>query len=831
LRIVESVVINGPGSGQLTIDANNLSRAFYVFKPGSDINVTISGMTVSHGFAAPGKSGSALQNNGELVTLSDMVVNGSKPESGVIANLGGSLTLQNTTISGNTGGATGAGAIYSHAGALTLSQSTISGNGGQNGGGVLSVGDHSVTITDTVISGNTASNRGGGLDIKASAGNVTLSHSVVSGNTAAQSGGGMAVLSPTQPLTVSDSTIGGNTASYAGGGIFFYRGTSAGTLTIERTTISGNQAAGSHDGGAVFLYRTNAELMIRNSTIAGNKAGRSGGGLFLKGPFGASQNIDLVSATIASNSAVTSGGNIEGGSSASTVVADDSIFAGGSAATGPDIHSNAADILLSYSLIQNDTGATLNGASTHNLLNVDPQLTALAANGGPNDTMAISGTSPAIDAGHNDAGLTTDQRGTAYPRPAFAGADMGAFEYQGPSSPAPTSGVFTVPPYETRFLRGSGTVTMSDKGILYLISGDAIVGSSVALPSGGRVNVNPTFVAGDNGLVFSGITTGTQFSVTAVDAITITQGSAAVAVSGKSAGPMTFSVYAGDTLLFSQDGTLQSIRVADAQVGGVVGNGGVTGLTLNPPSVKIDGVTPHLNGARLDTALFSALGTTESDGSVNTQGSIVLTTTKGQFAYAPTSITVNPTADAVRNKGSGNLQVRVGTLVVNLIPTVIDQSQLIGALTSLTGRSTIIQRASDGHVQLQPTGLIFIGLPDTQLQASSQPAGLSANGRYAELVSSSGQLQRIYSAFYDTTQLAATLHAVDTAATLSIQPDGIASVTLAGEPLQFIPDWQLLPTPYVHLQDRYWLQDGKICLGYSNLYYQSFTVMSVAPAH
>jgi hypothetical protein len=57
--------------------------------------------------------------------------------------------------------------------------------------------------------------------------------------------------------------------------------------------------------------------------------------------------------------------------------------------------------------------------------NVDPQLAALADNGGPTDTRALtSATSPAVDAG---AGCdTTDQRGVA--RPAGGACDIGAFE-------------------------------------------------------------------------------------------------------------------------------------------------------------------------------------------------------------------------------------------------------------------------------------------------------------------------------------------------------------------------------------------------------------------
>lgn len=832
LHIVESVVINGPGAGSLTVDANNFSRAFYIAKPGSDNTITIDSLSIAHGWVAPGKAGSAIDNVGQTVTLSNVTITGSKPESGVVASSGGALTLSNSSITGNTGGTTGGGAISSSNGTLSITSSTITGNVGHDGGGIESNGDKSITITDSLISGNTGLVHGGGLDIIGLKGSATLSHSIVSSNTAG-SGAGMALRNPAATVDIADSTINNNIASYAGGGIFFYHSTAAGKLTLERTTVSANQASGTHDGGGLFLYRTNSDMLVQNSTIAGNKAGRSGGGLFLKGPFGGSQHIDIVSATIASNTAATSGGNIDGGSSANDIDVADSIIAGGSAAAGPDIASHSADILVNYSLIQNDTGATLDGASTHNLLNVDPQLSSLAANGGATDTMALASTSPAIDAGHNDAALTTDQRGVAYPRPAFAAADMGAFEYQGPTTPAPTSGIFNVPPYETRFLRGAGTVTMADTGKLYLISSDSIVGSQVQLPEAGRATVIPSFNSGSNTLTFSNVGSNTQFTVSAVDAITFTGGSAAVNVAGKSKGLLSFTAYAGDTIQFSQDGTLQYVKVADAQVGGVVSNS-VAGLSVVTPTLKLAGTTPHLGGGRLDTSVFAALatalGVTATNTSIDAQGTLLLTTANGSYAYAPTSLVVSPTTAASGLLDSGDLQLRVGPLLVGLVPAVTDPANLIGSLQSITGQNTIVQRFADGRLQLQPKGLLFIGLP-AAISASSQPAGLSANGRYADLTSSTGQSQRIYSAFYDPTQLTAALLAADPAATIKMQADGTAAVTMGGQSVLFVPGWQLLPTPYAHFHDSYWVQDGNICIAYSNFYYQSFSIATAPAAH
>jgi hypothetical protein len=75
--------------------------------------------------------------------------------------------------------------------------------------------------------------------------------------------------------------------------------------------------------------------------------------------------------------------------------------------------------------ICSDGSANLASGSSFN--NTDPQLAALADNGGPTLTMALLATSPAIDFGDSASSPNTDQRG--YVRPVGAGPDMGAYEF------------------------------------------------------------------------------------------------------------------------------------------------------------------------------------------------------------------------------------------------------------------------------------------------------------------------------------------------------------------------------------------------------------------
>src|SRR5262249_52510918 len=66
------------------------------------------------------------------------------------------------------------------------------------------------------------------------------------------------------------------------------------------------------------------------------------------------------------------------------------------------------------------------------LLGSDFKLGPLSDNGGPTWTHALLTGSPAINAGSNPAGLTTDERGPGFARQSGAAPDIGAFEVQAP---------------------------------------------------------------------------------------------------------------------------------------------------------------------------------------------------------------------------------------------------------------------------------------------------------------------------------------------------------------------------------------------------------------
>ena len=246
--------------------------------------VTLDNSTISGNAATDG--GGIFNDNGTLA-LTNSTVGGNRVEGGDggIFNVG-TLTISSSTISDNTADTQGGGIYNATQGAtLTLTNSTVSGNiarfGGE-AGGIFNEG--TLTLTITTISGNEANDGGGIFNV----GTVTLTNSPVSANTATKSDG---ILNG-GAMTLSSSTIRENTADSQGGGI--YNATQGATLTLTNSTVSGNSAA---HGGGIFSEGT---ATLGNSTVSGNTATDGGGGIS-NTAFGAA--ISLVNTILAGNTA------------------------------------------------------------------------------------------------------------------------------------------------------------------------------------------------------------------------------------------------------------------------------------------------------------------------------------------------------------------------------------------------------------------------------------------------------------------------------------------------------------------------------------------------
>lgn len=154
------------------------------------------------------------------------------------------VSVDDSTVSGNGLGGIGSGPT----GNVDISGSTVSGN---HGPGIV-LFQASVSLTNSSVSGNTTSGGGGGIN--AIFGGGDLINSTVTGNTAGQNGGGINMAPGS--FRLNNSTVSGNTAGGNGGGIYV-----TGDLALTDSTVSGNTAASGggifNDAGSVTLTGTN----------------------------------------------------------------------------------------------------------------------------------------------------------------------------------------------------------------------------------------------------------------------------------------------------------------------------------------------------------------------------------------------------------------------------------------------------------------------------------------------------------------------------------------------------------------------------------------------
>lgn len=384
---------------------------------------------------------------GANLTIDSVTLTGGRTEDGfgrrdggaALVSSGGSLKVENSTISQNEGHF--GGGIHAR-GALTISNSSIRENTGETGGGLSLIGNSSVaTVRNSLISGNTAVAGGGG--IRAAYGvQINLYRSVIASNSASLGGG---ILASQSNLKLLKTEVTGNNASLYGGGMNL----GGGSVQIIDSLFSGNRA--SLIGGGFYTGGTDFEL--NNSTVSGNHAGKGGGGFITR--YFSSTSLTVAQSTVTGNTADNSGAGIAGWSYGvsipfrpADVTLNNSIVAGNTLTSGAasdleeattfigiiasGMNNLIGDAATSGGLVDGTDGNIVgnNGTGTIDINTILD--TNLADNGGPTQTHMLVDESPAIDAGSDalavDADgnpLTTDQRGEAR----FVGTvDIGAVE-------------------------------------------------------------------------------------------------------------------------------------------------------------------------------------------------------------------------------------------------------------------------------------------------------------------------------------------------------------------------------------------------------------------
>ncbi|HKF35341.1 MAG TPA: choice-of-anchor Q domain-containing protein, partial [Ktedonobacteraceae bacterium] len=198
LQFVKNLTLRGPGAAVLAISGGGRGYAVHVTH---GVSVSITGLAFKDSNFR-GNSLSFITNEGKLILSKSIVSNNwfysdsppvSEKGGGGIYNAG-TLSLSDTTVSGNTARDGGGGGIYS-LGMLRLTNTTVANNTAQSsGGGIYKAGNQS-ELTFCTIYGNRAT-WGGGIAIVMGFNNngkqtvpgfIKITNSIVAANSSARS--------------------------------------------------------------------------------------------------------------------------------------------------------------------------------------------------------------------------------------------------------------------------------------------------------------------------------------------------------------------------------------------------------------------------------------------------------------------------------------------------------------------------------------------------------------------------------------------------------------------------------------------------------------------
>jgi hypothetical protein len=412
-------------------------------RPGKSVTITFS-LTVN----TPYGGGSSISNQGTVSggNFSDVVTNdpdtGAANDSTVTPICGSSLVVTNTGDGGN-GSLRQAILNLCPGGTITFDPALTT-------GGPATITLLSELVIDKIVTINGSTNNG----------------LTISGNNASR----IFNINSGASLSIATLTIA-NGRGITGGGIL-----SAGTLTVNNSTINNNRtidgadATGATNGGnggnGGAIYNTGTLTLI-NSTVGGNQTGRGGDNLSGTtgngGNSGSGAGIYSTGTVQMTNTTVTDNQTGRVGRVAPT----DPPGLPGTLGTGGGVSNNGGTLTFNNTIVANnrdgfnnedDINGAVDSSSSFNFIGssagftgigdgsngnqigmgesaLSPLLGALADNGGPTRTYLPQVGSPVIDAGSNalakdqsNNDLTTDQRGTGFPRIVNGTVEIGSVE-------------------------------------------------------------------------------------------------------------------------------------------------------------------------------------------------------------------------------------------------------------------------------------------------------------------------------------------------------------------------------------------------------------------
>jgi len=451
----DGLTINGAGAASTVIDANHIDRAFAVDAAADSLS--ISGLTITGGDAdvtdastndnstAPGYGG-AIYNDGALAVTDSVLTSDESFENGGAIYSGSSATstsIAGSTISHDSSEYFNAGGVEVEAGTLSVTDSVFQFDAATDDNSAAIEDDSSAAAT---ISGSEIVNNAGdgsGAIGHFGTGSLSITSSDISDNHMTYyTGEGGAVDSHDGTLSITSSTLANNSAGF-GGALFI---DSSGTTTLTNDTFASN-AATDGDGGAID-DEDGASVTMTGDTFTGNSS-NEGGALYFDGDsaqltnttfdgntsyFGGAIDLETSGASFTNDTIANNGAGDGGGILApayataivNTIVADNEggDCEGGPAGTTVDKGHNLDSDGSCFATGGTGSIAEVSG----DIPDVNPDLGALSANGGPTQTDALLTGSPAIGKALGSSCPATDQRGV----PRSAGAcDIGAYQTAG----------------------------------------------------------------------------------------------------------------------------------------------------------------------------------------------------------------------------------------------------------------------------------------------------------------------------------------------------------------------------------------------------------------
>ncbi len=169
ITIAQNLTLDGNGQA-VTISGGNAVELFVV---NTGVSFVAQRLTLVNGRST---NGGAIYNNGGTVTVANSTVSGNAAvangqgifngDGGAIYNNGGTVTVANSTVNGNAtvgsfSGDTGfGGAIFNISGALHVINSSVSGNAATRGGGGIELWTGTATLANTILAANSGNNCG-----------------------------------------------------------------------------------------------------------------------------------------------------------------------------------------------------------------------------------------------------------------------------------------------------------------------------------------------------------------------------------------------------------------------------------------------------------------------------------------------------------------------------------------------------------------------------------------------------------------------------------------------------------------------------------------------